>query len=125
MAMDVHHRGSLDRSIRHLVPGYPARLSCYVSIFLPSIFELIAYSFRTRWLTNKEKAVAVYRLQLDAGTGTTDEEDMSFGKSLKLAVSDYKMWMLAFIQTTKTTAGAVTSFIPTVVNTFGFSKVNT
>jgi len=76
-------------------------------------------------LTNKEKAVAVYRLQLDAGTGTTDEEDMSFGKSLKLAVSDYKMWMLAFIQTTKTTAGAVTSFIPTVVNSFGFSKVNT
>lgn len=64
-------------------------------------------------------------MQLDAGTGTTDEEDMSFAKSLKLAVCDYKMWMLGFIQTTKTTAGAVTSFIPTVVNTFGFSKVNT
>jgi hypothetical protein len=79
----------------------------------------------TRWLSSKEKAVAVYRLQLDSGTGTTDEDDMSFTKSLKLAVTDYKMWMLAFIQTTKTTAGAVTSFIPTVVNTFGFSKVNT
>jgi hypothetical protein len=74
-------------------------------------------------LTSKEKALAVYRLQRDAGEA--DEEQVGFLKALKLALSDYKLWLLALIQVTKTTAAAVTSFIPTVVHTFGMSKVNT
>lgn len=65
----------------------------------------------------------MYRLQLDAGE--SDEEQIGFMKALKLAGSDYKLWLLALIQVTKTTAAAVTSFIPTVVNTFGMSKTNT
>lgn len=71
----------------------------------------------------REKAVAVYRLERD--TGVRDEETMSLFKSFKAAAFDYKLYLLAVIIITKTTAGAVTQFIPTVVATFGMSKVNT
>lgn len=78
---------------------------------------------RTRWLSDKEKALAVYRLEMD--TGVKDEETMTLLNSFKAAVADYRLWMLALIIVTKTTAGAVTQFIPTVVATFGMSKVQT
>lgn len=40
-----------------------------------------------------------------------------------MAVTDYKVWLLAGIVITKTSAAAVTSFIPTLVKTFGYSKI--
>jgi MFS family permease len=42
-----------------------------------------------------------------------------------MAVTDYKVWLLAGIVITKTSAAAVTSFIPTLVKTFGYNKINT
>lgn len=50
---------------------------------------------------------------------------MTLFQSFKAAIVDYKLWLLALIVVTKTTAGAVTQFIPTVVATFGMSKVQT
>jgi hypothetical protein len=67
--------------------------------------------------------MAVYRLEKD--TGIKDEETLSLFGSFKAAVADYKLWLLALIIITKTTAGAVTQFIPTVVATFGMSRVHT
>lgn len=64
----------------------------------------------------------------------------SLFEGLKLALYDYKVWLLAFVHRihavalikpysliiiTKTTAGAVTSFIPTLVATFNRSRVQT
>lgn len=77
----------------------------------------------TRWLSDREKAIAVLRLQRD--TGVKDEETTTLLKSFGMAAKDYKLWLLALVIITKTTAGAVTQFIPTVVNTFGMSKVTT
>lgn len=54
----------------------------------------------------------MYRLEKD--TGVKDEETMSLFQSFRAAVVDYKLWLLAIIIITKTTAGAVTQFIPTV-----------
>jgi MFS family permease len=42
-----------------------------------------------------------------------------------MAATDYKVWLLSLIIITKTSAGAVTSFIPTLVATLGHSAVNT
>lgn len=67
--------------------------------------------------------MAVYRLEKD--TGVKDEETLTLFGSFQAAVSDYKLWLLALIIITKTTAGAVTQFIPTVVATFGMSRVQT
>ncbi|WWC86577.1 uncharacterized protein L201_001454 [Kwoniella dendrophila CBS 6074] len=88
-----------------------------------SMFILPDYPATTKWLSMREKAIAVYRLEKDAGI--RDEETMTLFQSFKAAALDYKLYLLAIIIITKTTAGAVTQFIPTVVATFGMSKVNT
>ena len=67
--------------------------------------------------------MAVYRLEKD--TGIKDEETMTLFGSFKAAIADYKLWVLALVIITKTTVGAVTQFIPTVVATFGFNRVQT
>lgn len=79
-------------------------------------------------------------------SGQLDEERGSALAGLRMAVTDYKTWLLAYVHPstqpqhtaatnttpspsliviTKTSAGAVTSFIPTIVATFGYSKVET
>lgn len=96
--------------------------SCQTTQLRESSFK-VQLMGSTRWLSDREKAIAVYRLEKD--TGVKDEETMTLLQSFKAAVADYKLWMLALIIVTKTTAGAVTQFIPTVVATFGMSKVQT
>ncbi|OCF45725.1 nicotinamide mononucleotide permease [Kwoniella heveanensis CBS 569] len=92
-------------------------------VALVSVFILPDYPATTRWLSTREKAVAVYRMERDGGS--RDEDDQGLFHSLKLAASDYRLYLLAIVIITKTTAGAVTQFFPTVIQTFGFSKVIT
>jgi hypothetical protein len=40
-----------------------------------------------------------------------------------MALLDYKVWLLTLIVILKTSAGAVTAFIPTLVATFKFGKI--
>jgi len=42
---------------------------------------------------------------------------------VRMAVSDYKVWLLSLIVILKTSAGAVTAFIPTLVATFKYGRV--
>ncbi|BGP38805.1 hypothetical protein JCM10449v2_002742 [Rhodotorula kratochvilovae] len=86
-------------------------------------FILPDYPATTKRLTLRERALAVYRMECDAGS--KDEDDNSMFKNIKLALCDYRLYMLAIIIITKTTAGAVTQFFPSVVQTFGFSKIIT
>lgn len=78
---------------------------------------------RTRWLSEREKSLAGERLARDAGSA--DGETLSFVDSIKLAARDYKLWLMGLIYATMTTAGGYTAFIPTVVNTFGMTRVKT
>ncbi|GFZ46503.1 hypothetical protein JCM24511_04750 [Saitozyma sp. JCM 24511] len=94
-----------------------------VAAAIAAAFILPDYPATTKWLNDKEKAIAIYRLEKD--TGVKDDDTMTLFQSFKTAVVDYKLWLLAMIIVTKTTAGAVTQFIPTVVNTFGMNKVTT
>lgn len=94
-----------------------------ITAAVAAMFILPDYPATTKWLSDQEKAVAIYRLEKD--TGVKDEETMTLFQSFKSAVLDYKLWLLALIIVTKTTAGAVTQFIPTVVATFNFNKVQT
>ena len=92
-------------------------------VAIVSIFVLPDYPATTKRLSLRERAMAVYRLELDAGE--KDEDTMSLWQSFKLAATDYRLYLLALIIITKTTAGAVTQFFPSVVQTFGFNKVLT
>ncbi|OXH06703.1 nicotinamide mononucleotide permease [Cryptococcus neoformans A1-35-8] len=88
-----------------------------------AIFVLPDYPATTKWLSTREKAVAVWRMERDGGS--RDEDDQGLIHSLKLALCDYRLYLLATVIITKTTAGAVTQFFPTVIATFGFNKVIT
>ncbi|KWU45903.1 putative nicotinamide mononucleotide permease [Rhodotorula sp. JG-1b] len=92
-------------------------------VALIAVFILPDYPATTKWLSTREKAMAVYRLEKDVGS--KDEDNLPLLTSLKMALGDYRLYLLALIIITKTTAGAVTQFFPTVVATFGFSKTIT
>lgn len=62
---------------------------------------------------------------MEKDSGMKDEGQEGAIKSVKMALTDYRLYLLAVIVITKTTAGAVTQFFPTVVQTFKFSKVMT
>lgn len=77
----------------------------------------------TRWLSDNEKRIASLRLQRDVGV--YDEETLSVWGSVKEGAGDYKLWLMGLIYAAMTTAGGYTSFVPTVVKTFGMSNVKT
>lgn len=54
-----------------------------------------------------------------------DEETTTLWESVKAGAKDYKLWMMGLIYAFMTTAGGYTSFVPTVVNTFGHGRVKT
>ena len=92
-----------------------------VALSLIAVFVLPDFPATTRWLSNQEKAIAVHRIHVHSGS--LDEERGSMLKGLKLALVDYKVWLLTLVVILKTSAGAVTSFIPTLVATFKFGDV--
>ncbi|KAI0127691.1 major facilitator superfamily domain-containing protein [Xylariales sp. AK1849] len=92
-----------------------------VAFSLGSIFILPDFPSTTKWLSEQERAIAVHRLQKHSGSN--DEERGPILRGLKMALTDYKIWLLAGVVILKTSAAAVTSFIPTLVDTFDYDAV--
>ncbi|KAG6001700.1 hypothetical protein E4U21_003902 [Claviceps maximensis] len=93
-----------------------------VVVSLASMAVLPNFPATTTWLTEQEKAVAAHRLRLQSGIA--DEEKGSLVSGLHMACLDYKVWLLTAIVLLKTSAGAVTAFIPTLVATFQHGKID-
>jgi MFS family permease len=55
------------------------------------------YQSTTKWLTEKEKAIADKRLVDDAGISDDEDPDQSVFHGFKLAVMDPKVWLLALV----------------------------
>jgi MFS family permease len=97
--------------------------SITVFVALTAMLILPDFPHNTRFLSAQERAIAVRRLEEVDGSRDTERGSLLLG--VRMAVCDYKVWLLALIIITKTSAGAVTSFIPTLVATFGYGKVET
>ncbi|CAG9950673.1 unnamed protein product [Clonostachys rosea f. rosea IK726] len=76
----------------------------------------------TKWLTEEEKALGVVRLIEDAGE---EEEDINNWTAFKLAARDYRVWLCIVGQLCVQAVASLTNFLPTLVNSFGYSKINT
>ncbi|TVY90080.1 MFS transporter [Lachnellula willkommii] len=87
--------------------------SVTVFISICASFVIPDFPHTTRWLSQEERAIATKRLQYTSGSHDTERGSLFSG--VKMAVMDYKV----------TSAGAVTSFIPTLVATFNYSRVDT
>jgi len=97
--------------------------SITVFVSICAAFIIPDFPHTTPWLTQEERAIATKRLQSTSGSHDTERGPVLSG--IRMAALDYKVWLLALIIITKTSAGAVTSFIPTLVTTFHFNKVQT
>ncbi|KAK0642834.1 putative transporter [Lasiodiplodia hormozganensis] len=97
--------------------------SITVFIALCAILILPDWPSNTRWLTPTERAVAEWRLICDAGQVDEDDEAWSYG--FKMAFVDWRLYLFAFMFLCIQVASATSNFFPSVVETLGFSKVNT
>jgi hypothetical protein len=94
--MVVHHRGicdcgfCLDLHVSCLLPNWPTTtILTFDSLILPD------FPHTTRWLSEEEKAIATYRLR--DRNGNDDAERGSLLSGVRMAVTDYKVWLLAYV----------------------------
>lgn len=91
---------------------------------IPAYWLLPNYPTTTMWLTAEERALAAYRLALEAD-GEEDTVQGSVMKGLKQALVDPKVWLLVLIQSAAVMAMSFTYFFPSIVQTLGYPRVIT
>ena len=99
-----------------------------VTVVVAGLALLVLPNFprTTKWLTEEERQLAVWRLQEDIGTDDwVSSEQQSFLHGFKLATQDIKMWILMVMLTGIVSSGSVTNFFPIVVKTLGYNNINT
>ncbi|KAF2461954.1 pantothenate transporter liz1 [Lineolata rhizophorae] len=91
-----------------------------------SFFILPNFPRTTKWLTEEERQLAVWRLQEDIGTDDwVSSEEQTFWHGMKLAFADIKTWILMIMLFAIVSAGSVTNFFPSVVETLGYGTIET
>ena len=86
-----------------------------VIIAFSSFFILPNFPRTTKWLSEEERQLAVYRLQEDIGEDDwTSAEQQTFFHGLKLALLDIKTWIFTILLLSIVSSASVTNFYPTV-----------
>ncbi|KAL2038962.1 hypothetical protein N7G274_008302 [Stereocaulon virgatum] len=97
-----------------------------ITIFIAFLAYLTLPNFprTTKWLTENERQLAIWRLDEDIGEDDwIDSQQQTFFQGMKLAFQDIKMWILMVILFGFVASGTVTNLFPTVVKTLGYSSV--
>ncbi|EPQ32367.1 uncharacterized protein PFL1_00563 [Pseudozyma flocculosa PF-1] len=84
-----------------------------------AVFVLPDYPATTRWLTPREKALAVKRLVIQNASTYTGEE-VGHRQGFMLAVKDWKTWAFTVGYMAISGAGTISYFIPTIVTQLGY-----
>lgn len=95
-----------------------------VAAAVPAYFILPNYPHTTKWLGEQERALAIWRLTLEAD-GEEDTVEGSVLTGLKEACIDFKVWLLVIIQTGAVMGMSFTYFFPSIVQTLGYPRVET
>ncbi|KAI0099493.1 MFS general substrate transporter [Daldinia grandis] len=97
-----------------------------VGIAFAAFWILPNFPRTTSWLSEEEKALAVWRLEEDIGEDDwIDSEHQSLWTGASLAFADLKTWVLLVLLFGIVASGSVTNFFPAVVKTLGYSNVIT
>jgi MFS family permease len=87
--------------------------SITVVIAFASYFMLPNFPRTTKWLSEEERSLAVWRLEEDIGQDDwVDSRDQSFKHGLKLAFLDIKTYVLTVLIFGIVASGSVTNFFP-------------
>ena len=97
-----------------------------VFVALVVVFILPDFPTNTKWLSEQERALAVWRQVTDIGEEDLDtEESRSLWKGFKQCVSDYKTWVLVWLIFGVVSSGTINSYFPTIVETIGYGRTVT
>ncbi|KAG6855145.1 hypothetical protein C0991_006074 [Blastosporella zonata] len=91
-----------------------------IAIAALAIFVLPDFPTNTRWLSPEERALAIRRMEEDAGVGD-EEQTEGQGSGLWLAITDIKVWWLSLALTSQVVALSFNAFFPTLSATLGYS----
>ncbi|KAF2655464.1 retrograde regulation protein 2 [Lophiostoma macrostomum CBS 122681] len=83
------------------------------------------YPSNTMWLSEEERALAVWRLDRELDGQTDEAQKSTVIDGFKMAVSDLKVYLLVFIQTAAVVSMSFTYFFPSIVSTLGYPRVET
>ncbi|KAI0012341.1 major facilitator superfamily domain-containing protein [Xylariaceae sp. FL0662B] len=97
-----------------------------VAFAIMAIFILPDFPRTTTWLSEEEKALAIWRLEEDIGEDDwIDSEHQTLWHGARLAFADVKTYVLLVLLFGIVASGSVTNFFPAVVKTLGYSNVVT
>ena len=91
-------------------------------VALSCIFVIPDWPSTTKWLSDDEKALAVVRLVEDAGE--EDEGEITQFQALKMAATDYRVWLCILGQLSVQAVASLTNFLPTLVRNFGYPTIH-
>ncbi|KAJ7368255.1 MFS general substrate transporter [Mycena albidolilacea] len=91
-----------------------------------AIFILPDFPATSKWLTPEERELAMLRMTEDAGVGDQNEtETEGHLGGLRMAVTDWRVWLLSFGMTAQVVALSFNAFFPTLTQTLGYSPTVT
>ncbi|KAF5387819.1 hypothetical protein D9615_000371 [Tricholomella constricta] len=91
-----------------------------IAVAVIAILILPDFPANSRWLSPQERALAIRRMEEDAGVGDEGETEGQ-GSGLWLAVTDIKVWWLAFGLTSLVVGLSFNAFFPTLSATLGYN----
>ncbi|KAF8231887.1 sugar transporter [Tricholoma matsutake] len=95
-----------------------------IAVAIAAIFILPDFPTTTGWLSPEERALAIRRMEEDAGVGDQEETEGSTS-GLWLAVTDWKVWWFSLALTSQVVALSFNAFFPTLSATMGFNTTVT
>ncbi|CAI6092642.1 unnamed protein product [Clonostachys chloroleuca] len=101
--------------------------SITVLIAFATFFILPNFPATTKWLSEEERAMAMWRMELDAAgeEDWTEGSKQSLFHGFKLLIKDPKNWILVVVCYGAASAIAINSFFPTIVASMGKDKITT
>jgi hypothetical protein len=92
-----------------------------IAIATAAIFILPDFPTTTSWLSPQERALAIKRMEEDAGVGDEKETEQGRWGGLIMAVTDWKVWWLSLALTSQVVALSFNAYFPTLSATMGFN----
>ncbi|KAL1875487.1 hypothetical protein VTK73DRAFT_10037 [Phialemonium thermophilum] len=99
--------------------------SATVGIAVIAVFFMPNYPNTTRWLSKEDQVYAEWRLAEDVIGQRDDRNAVTPMQALKMAFSDYRLYLFMLMHHANLLSQSFTYFFPTIVSSLGYSKIVT
>ncbi|KAH8651051.1 allantoate permease [Xylariales sp. PMI_506] len=96
-----------------------------VGVAMIAVFFMPDYPSTTRWLSREEQVYAEWRMAQDVVGERDDRHAISPMVALKMAFSDYRLYLFMLLHHTNLLAQSFSYFFPTIVQSLGYGSTTT